>query len=180
MPRFCSSCGASIGAPAPIACRGCGAMHWGNAKPCAAALVVRDGKLLLTKRAIEPWLGLWCAPSGFCVGDEHPINAAEREALEETGVQVRVTGHLGIWIDEYASATAAGDDADHVAVAYYHAIPVGTETTAHDPAEVAEVSWFAPDDLPRDRAPPVNGARIFAAWRAAYEAGDLTTRLRDR
>lgn len=155
-------------------------MHWGNAKPCAAALVVQDGKLLLTKRAIEPWHGLWCAPSGFCDGAEHPIDTAEREALEETGVQVRVTGHLGVWIDEYAPATALGDDADHVAVAYYHATPIGTETTAHDPAEVAEVRWFAPDDLPRDLAPPVNGTRIFAAWRAAYEAGDVTSGLRDR
>ena len=179
MPRFCSSCGTAIGTPAPVACRVCGTMHWSNAKPAAAALIVRDGKLLLTKRAIEPWLGLWCAPSGFCEGDEHPIAAAEREAFEETGLRVRVTGYLGVWIAEYAAATAAGDDAVRVAVAYYHAVPAGTESASRDPGEVADVGWFDPDELPRALAPPENGSRVYAAWRAAYEGGDTTGALRD-
>jgi len=180
MPRFCSTCGASIGTASPVVCRACGASHWANAKPCAAALVVDGGKLLLTRRAIEPWLGLWCAPSGFCDREEHPIDAAVREALEEAGVHVRVTGYLGLWIDEYAPATSAGDDAEHVAVAYYHAVPTGEPATAPDPREVAEIGWFAPDRLPRELAPPVNGRRIYAAWRAAYEAGDTDSPLRDR
>src|SRR6266511_260841 len=137
MPRCCSRCGASIGTPAPVACRTCGAMHWANAKPAAAALVVQDGKLLLTRRAIEPWLGLWCAPSGFC---------------DEAGMRVRVTGYLGVWIAEYAPATSAGDDAEHVAVAYYHAVPAGPAAANHDSVEVAELAWFAPGDLPRELA----------------------------
>jgi 8-oxo-dGTP diphosphatase len=145
MPRFCSRCGAAIGAVSPVACRRCATMHWASANPCAAALVVQDVKLLLTKRAIEPWLGLWCAPSGFCDGKEHPIAAAEREVFEEAGLRVRVTGYLGIWIDEYALATSAGDDAEHVAVAYYHAISTGEATASHDPGEVDELGWFAPN-----------------------------------
>lgn len=28
---------------------------------------------MLVRRAHEPWNGLWCAPSGFCEHDEHPI-----------------------------------------------------------------------------------------------------------
>ncbi len=145
-------------------------MHWANAKPAAAALVVQDGKLLLTRRAIEPWLGLWCAPSGFCDGAEHPIDAAEREAFEEAGMRVRVTGYLGVWIAEYAPATSAGDDAEHVAVAYYHAVPAGPAAANHDSVEVAELAWFAPGDLPRELAPPENGTRVLGAWRAAYDS----------
>src|SRR5690348_828587 len=108
MPRHCSNCGAWIGAQAPVACGACGAQHWLNASPAAGALVVDEGRLLLTQRAIEPWLGLWCAPSGFCDGDEHPAACAAREALEETGVSVRITGYLGHWIDEYAPAGPEG------------------------------------------------------------------------
>ena len=178
MPRFCSRCAASIGVPAPVTCRACGAEHWANASPAAAALIVQDGKLLLTRRSIEPWRGLWCPPSGFCDGSEHPIATAEREALEEAGLAVRITGYLGTWIAEYAPATAAGDDAEHVAVAYYHAVPAGA-AGAHDPVEVAEVAWFAPDEVPGELAPPANGARVLAAWRAAYEAGVLTSALPD-
>jgi 8-oxo-dGTP diphosphatase len=180
MPRFCSGCGAALGRPSPTACDGCGRQHWANAKPCAAALVVQNARLLLTRRALDPWRGLWCAPSGFCDGAEHPIDAAEREVREETGIGARVTGYLGLWIDEYAPATPAGDDAEHVAVAYYHAVPTRDPVVTPDPDEVDAVEWFEPDRLPRDLAPPTNGRLIFAAWRAAYAAGATRARLWDR
>jgi 8-oxo-dGTP diphosphatase len=180
MPRVCSVCAAPLDAPAPVVCPVCSTPHWSNAKPCAAALVVHDDKLLMTKRALDPWRGLWCAPSGFCEGAEHPIAAAEREAFEEAGVLVRVTGYLGVWIDEYEPATPEGDDAQYIAVAYYHAILVGNLDAKHDPHEVSEVGWFAPSELPRELAPPVNGKRIFGAWREAYKSGRLTNPLPDR
>ena len=100
MPRFCSACGAPIAEIAPVACASCGAEHWLTASRAAAALVVHEGRLLLTRRALEPWFGLWCAPSGFCDGPEHPATTAERETLEEVGLRVHVTGYLGHWVDE--------------------------------------------------------------------------------
>ena len=110
MPRHCSACGGWIGERAPVACAACGTRHWLNAKPAAAALVVAEGRLLLTRRAIEPWRGLWCAPSGFCDGDEHPAACAVREAGEEAGIRVRVVGYLGHWVDEYLPAGREGAD----------------------------------------------------------------------
>src|SRR5438270_9474245 len=139
--RFCAACGARLPPPPPpTVCGACGRAVWRNAKPGAAALVVRDGRLLLVRRAHDPWRGAWCAPSGFCDGDEHPILTAEREAFEETGIRTRVTGFLGIWAVPYGEA---GPGAETVAVAYYHASPVGHERGARDPAEAAEVGWFA-------------------------------------
>src|SRR4051794_9847453 len=101
--RFCSACGAALPVPPPVACAACGAEHWRNAKPCANAVVVRgDGRILLTRRAHAPWRDGWCAPGGFCGHDERPEDAAVREALEETGIAIRVTDLLGIWVDAYA------------------------------------------------------------------------------
>jgi 8-oxo-dGTP diphosphatase len=180
VPRFCSACGEPIGLASPVACEACGAQHWLNAKLAAGALVVHDGKLLLTRRTIEPWRDMWCAPSGFCDGDEHPIACAEREALEEAGVRVRVTGYLGHWIDEYAPGSADGVEPQYCAVSYYHAVPVEEPAAVHDGAEVAEVAWFATDELPRELAPPGNGPAIYAAWRAAFETGRRQTPLPDR
>ncbi len=180
MPRFCSACGAPIGARAPVVCAACGAAHWLNAKLAAAALVVHDGRLLLTRRAIEPWRGLWCAPSGFCDSEEHPIDCAEREALEEAGIRVRVVGYLGHWIDEYVAAADDASEPQHCAVSYYHAVPLDEPAAVHDGVEVAEVAWFAPDELPADVSPPVNGPRIYAAWREAFRSGRLETPLPDR
>ncbi len=125
MPRYCSSCGASIGRVAPVACQACGAEHWLKASRAGAALVVHDGRLLLTQRALEPWLGLWCAPSGFCDGPEHSAATAVRETREEVGLHVRVTGYLGHWVDEYLPGGEGGVEPQYCAVSYYHAVPVG-------------------------------------------------------
>lgn len=180
MPRFCSSCGAPIGRTAPVACPACGKEHWLTTSRAAAALVVHEGRLLLTRRALEPWLGRWCAPSGFCDGPEHPAATAERETLEEAGLRVRVTGYLGHWVDEYLPGEEGGVEPQWCAVSYYHAVPAGDLELRLDPREVSDAGWFLPDELPRPLAPPSNGARIYAAWREAFRAGRLETLLADR
>jgi 8-oxo-dGTP diphosphatase len=180
MPRFCSACGASVGVRAPTACPACGSPHWLNASPAAGTLVVDGGRLLLTRRAIEPWRGMWCAPSGFCDGPEHPAPCAEREAFEETGVRARVVGYLGHWIDEYAPGAADGTDPQYCAVSYYHAVPTEQPRARVDGTEVAEVRWFPADELPEGLAPPGNGPRIYRAWRDAFSSGRLETPLPDR
>jgi 8-oxo-dGTP diphosphatase len=169
VPRFCSACGAELPGPPPVTCGACGTRHWVNAKPGAGALVAHDGQLLLVRRAHDPWRDLWCAPGGFCEPDEHPVDAATRETLEETGVPVRVTGYLGVWISRY--------DGDWISVAYYHAVPEGE---AGEPgAEVADVRWFAPDELPADVAPPGTFERVLAAWCRAVADGRTETPLYD-
>jgi 8-oxo-dGTP diphosphatase len=180
VPRFCPSCGAAIGLQAPVACPGCGREHWLGASRAGAALVAHEGRLLLTRRAHEPWLGLWCAPSGFCDGPEHPAVTAERETLEEVGLRVRVTGYLGHWVDEYLPGDEDGVEPEYCAVSYYHAVPVEPVELRGDPAEVGEMRWFAPDELPAALAPPLNGPRIYAAWREAFRGGQLETPLPDR
>jgi ADP-ribose pyrophosphatase YjhB (NUDIX family) len=180
MPRFCAYCGAAIGLRAPVACPSCGSEHWLKASRAGAALVVHEGRLLLTRRAHEPWRDRWCAPSGFCDGPEHPAATAERETLEEVGLRVRAIGYLGHWIDEYLPGGEGGVEPQWCAVSYYHAVPMNGLELQHDPAEVAEVGWFLPDELPPELAPPRNGPRIYAAWREAFRAGRLETPLVER
>ena len=99
LPRFCSHCAAPLPAPPPVICPACDTSHWLDAKPCAGALVTRGGKLLLVRRAREPWKGAWDVPSGFCSGREHPKDAAAREVREETALEVELGGVLGMWIE---------------------------------------------------------------------------------
>lgn len=161
----------------------CGTSHWRNPKPAAAALVAWNGELLLVRRAHDPWNGRWCAPSGFCDFDEHPITTAERETLEETGVTVEVTGYLGTWLSYYAEDDASGNGRDDdivIAVAYYHAEPVSEKSSAFDRAEVADAAWFSWGDIPEELAPPTTFQAILDAWRKACGANATVTSLPDR
>jgi ADP-ribose pyrophosphatase YjhB (NUDIX family) len=138
------------------------------------------GRLLLVQRANDPWRGYWDPPGGFCGPDEHPIVAAAREVLEEAGLAVRITGLLGIWMDQYGSS---GDEAKRKTMlnVYYHAVPVEADHQLKpDPAEVIRADWFEPDKLPEAIAFPTHIVPVLRAWRRALRDGETVSSLPDR
>ena len=153
--------------------------HWHDAKPCASGLVTYEGRLLFVQRAKEPWRGYWDTPGGFCDAGEHPILTVEREVFEETGLAIRVTGLLGIWMDEYG----VSDDEVHRKATlniYFHAIPVGELRLKLCPDEVLHASWFEPHALPKAVAFPSHIVPVLRAWRGAFLAGETVSALPDR
>lgn len=62
-------------------------------------LVKRNGKYLIMKRSMsdssDP--GCWDLPGGGIRYREKPLDAARREAKEEAGLQVSVTGIIDMW-----------------------------------------------------------------------------------
>jgi 8-oxo-dGTP diphosphatase len=157
---FCSRCAAELPHDPPVTCPACGTSHYVNPKPCGGALATDDdGRLLLVRRAHEPWRGSWDIPGGFCERREHPADAAVRELREETGLEAVATGLVGMWIDDY------GDTGD-VTLNVYFEVRVTGGTERPDPAEVAELGWFAPDELPDDLAFPEHERLVLDAWAA--------------
>ena len=156
--RFCPACATplveqSIAQRPRRICPTCGHIHWGNAKPCAGALIVRNGKVLLIRRTLDPFKGYWDIPGGFCEVDEHPTQTALREVHEETGLQIELTGLLGLWLDEYDGSATLN--------IYYLARPLTRHPQAGDEADGA--AWFAPQALPK-RIAFSNGQMALAAW----------------
>ncbi len=119
-------------------------MHYLSAKPAAGALVVREGRVLLVRRGIAPGLGLWDIPGGFLEVDEHPEAGAIRELREETGLRIRPTEILGIYLERYPYAPP--DSREMVLNVYYLAVAPAGEP--HPSDDAAAIGWFAPDDLP--------------------------------
>jgi 8-oxo-dGTP diphosphatase len=178
LPRFCSHCAAPLPAPPPVICRSCDTSHWLDAKPCAGALVTRDGKLLLVRRAQQPWKGAWDVPGGFCGGREHPAEAAAREVCEETALEVAVGAVLGMWIDSYS---AERPDADKITLnIYFHATVLGASEARPDPNEVAEIAWFGPEELPRPLAFPGHLEAVLGAWRDSLAEARWPSKARPR
>ena len=62
-------------------------------------ILEKDGNLLLVKRKKDPFKGFLCIPGGFVNMGERVEEAAKREALEETNLNVEPTDILGIYSD---------------------------------------------------------------------------------
>lgn len=82
-------------------CPNCNLTIYKNSKPCTSVLIIKNDKVLLSKRGIEPYKGDWDTVGGFLKSGEHPEVGALRETLEETGLVVKLTGLLGIYMDKY-------------------------------------------------------------------------------
>jgi ADP-ribose pyrophosphatase YjhB (NUDIX family) len=176
---YCTGCGQALPHLPPVICKTCGAGHWCDPKPCASGLVAHEGRLLLVQRAKEPWRGCWDTPGGFCDTDEHPILTAEREVLEETGLEVRITGLLGMWMDQYGTSDDEASRKTTLNI-YFHAVPIEQPRLKPCPDEVLLASWFRPHELPGNIAFPGHIAPVLSAWRTAFLAGETVSVLPDR
>ncbi|MDP6410140.1 MAG: NUDIX domain-containing protein, partial [Planctomycetota bacterium] len=94
--RFCPLCSSALairevgGRPRPR-CLECRFVLYENPASASAGLVLDpDGRVLLVRRAIEPFKGLWAIPAGYQEADEDPPAAVVREVREETAIDVRV------------------------------------------------------------------------------------------
>ncbi|RME43998.1 MAG: NUDIX domain-containing protein [Chloroflexi bacterium] len=157
--RFCPTCGALLDPPdedgVRQVCLACGDTYYHNAKPCAGAFVVRDGKVMLIRRGIEPYKGYWDIPGGFLAPGEHPEAGAVREVREETGLLVQLTDLVGIFVDTYGE-----ESPEYTLNIYYRAEVV--EGVPEPRTDAVEIGWFGPDELPENIA--------FSHARSALEA----------
>lgn len=94
---------------------------------------------MLVRRVNEPFRGLWTLPAGFVDAGEDPAQAAVRECMEETGLQVHVLQVLDV-----IAGREHERGADFVIV--YRAQVVGGVLAPGDDAD--SVEWFERGGLP--------------------------------
>jgi 8-oxo-dGTP diphosphatase len=85
--RYCIQCAAPLEQrdATEYVCRE-GHEYWNEPHASACVAVLRDGAVLLARRAVAPRKGLYVLPGGFVEFDETPYEAARRELREETGL----------------------------------------------------------------------------------------------
>jgi ADP-ribose pyrophosphatase YjhB (NUDIX family) len=133
-------------------CDGCGFVGYLHPKIVAVTIPVRDGRVLLARRAIEPALGFWTFPGGYVDWGEDMATAARREMREEVGLDLAPAGLVGIY--SYPGAPV-------VIVAYHVTVPDGLDAKA-DGHEVSQIGYFAREEIPWDTL-------AFPSTRAALE-----------
>ena len=135
-------------------CPSCGYVVFLDPKLAAVVLANVDGKLVLVRRAMEPAIGRWSFPAGYVDRGEAVEDAAVREVREETGLDVRLTGLLGL----YSKSSST------VVLAAYSAEVTGGDLQPGD--EVRETALFDPDQLPP--LPFPHDDQILSDWRTLH------------
>lgn len=104
--KFCSQCGTSVSIIVPEGdnrerhvCNNpsCVTIHYQNPRIITGCLPVRDDKVLLCKRSIEPRHGYWTLPAGFMENGETMEQGAERESWEEARANLNIQGLYAIF-----------------------------------------------------------------------------------
>ena len=158
--RFCSRCGVRL-AFGPVAgeerdrlaCPSCGFVSYVNPRLVVNTLPITSrGEVILIKRGIEPGRGQWAQPGGFLEIDETVRDAAIRETLEETGLQIQPGAIVGV----YSKVQAA------VVVIAFEARIVGGEPTTT--RESLETRPFAPEAIPWPEMAFETGIRALCDW----------------
>lgn len=143
-PRFCPACGRPVEARTletdhrpRLVCPE-GHVTWRNPRVVVGTLPVRDGRVYLARRDIEPRLGRWTCPGGFLELGESTQEGARRETEEETELRVEIGRLIGVYSRPHAG----------VVTIVYEASVVGGEP--RPAAETSEVRDFGPDEIPWD------------------------------
>lgn len=171
--RHCPRCAADLERRVPpgddeerLLCPACGLVLYENPAPTAGAIVEDgQGRIMLVRRAIDPFRGKWDVPGGFIRPGEDGKDAVRRELEEETGVEVIVGVAVEVIADSYGA-----DGAPTLNIFYLARIVGGTPAPASD---VSEIAWFGPDDLPPESRIAFPCVReVLAHWRrGGSEAG---------
>lgn len=103
------------------------------------AVLIEGGKILLIRRAAEPFKGMWAVPGGRIEDDETAEECLVREMEEETGLKVEPVRLTGIYSDPKR-------DPRLVIAAAYLVKRVGGKEKAGDDA--GETRWFGLDKMP--------------------------------
>jgi 8-oxo-dGTP pyrophosphatase MutT (NUDIX family) len=116
-------------------------------KPSASVLVRNeDGHVLLLRR---PDNDLWTIPTGGLKKGETATECGIRECREETGVEIEITGLVGVFTTpDHVIVYEKGGKIDEVRQPVnicLHARPIGGALTTTP--EASEVRWVDPSDL---------------------------------
>lgn len=147
--KFCPKCGSDHFIPQndnSLKCESCGFCFYYNAASSVAALIMDgNGRLLLTRRGLDPFKGTLDLPGGFVGADESSEEALVREIKEELGADILDFKYVKSYPNRYlySGLTVFTNDAAFVCTLrdYEHLKPAD---------DVCGFAWVYPQDVVLD------------------------------
>jgi 8-oxo-dGTP diphosphatase len=157
VPSYCLECGTALedrhheDRTRPT-CPACGFIHYYDPKVAVAVVLGDDNGVLLGRRGVDPGSGLWSFPAGYVNRGEVLEEAAVREVFEELGLDIELTGLVGVYSER----------GNPVVLVVYAGVVVGGSLRV-DGREVVEARRFKLNELPPDLAFP-HDRHVLADW----------------
>lgn len=107
------------------------------------AVIIHQQRVLLVKRGSPPLLGEWSLPGGVVELGETLRTAAEREALEETGLVVKAGEVLEV-LDRILPGKDGAPQYHYVLIDFLCSVQSGEMRAGGD---AADVCWASADEL---------------------------------
>ncbi|MDH3365995.1 MAG: NUDIX hydrolase [Thermoplasmata archaeon] len=104
-------------------------------------VTIKDGKILLVKRAFEPSAGKWSIPGGLVEVGEKLSKAGERETEEETGIKVEILELINVF--DMIDVDIDSRIKYHYVLVDFLARPTGGEERLSE--EITELKWATYD-----------------------------------
>jgi len=154
---FCPWCAGLLSRDDPHrqTCQSCGFILYHSSSPTMGALPCDgSGRVLLARRAVDPFRNDWNTIGGFLGYGEDPYDGLRREVREETGVDCIVKDFITIAGGTYGPGGIA------LLNTYFTVVLLSDKVSPSD--DVSELQWFSLDSLPENIP--------FASDRAALDA----------
>ncbi len=113
-----------------------------------ACIVDGSERVVLTRRCIDPFCGLWVMPGGRIDLGEPIIAALKREVQEEVGIEIRVESLIDVF-----EHVGVGVRNDHFIILYYRATPLSFDLVPNG-QECTEAVWAPKGELADYAVPP--------------------------
>ena len=108
-----------------------------------SAAIIRDGRVLVARRARGPALGVWTMPGGVVEAGETLTEALKREIVEETGLTIEpvaLAGHREVVVRDDERRVSR-----HFVILCFASRWLAGEPTLND--ELAEARWLRVTEL---------------------------------
>ena len=149
-----------------LRCLTCGEKLYINPTPGVSVFPVKDGKVLLSRRAVDPWKGEFDTIGGFMNPNESGEEAGIRETKEETGLDIENLVYLGTYPSEYGSPVG-----EPVINIYYIAKVKSGKEAAND--DVSELIWLPIEETDKIRSSFTNVTDSLKDLRKRYKEGKI-------
>jgi len=147
--KFCPLCGNKLALKEDVdkerrlSCSDCNWVYYPRVAQSSNAIIVKGNKILLVKRARDPYKGTWMFPAGFVNFGEHPDETLIREVKEETGLKTKNIKFIKV-------AQTIDDPRSPGHLAFYYKVKVGSgDFSIEDKYENSDIGWFNIQNPPK-------------------------------